>query len=151
MIWQRSRLQTYQGVVSLLAKLGAALRASHVGVYFALEISLQVDVAGNESRNGVENVGGDVFEEVIESLSVWEDGAGEEFTVGAADVAWEVVGSVEDFGFGQDGQDEVLHLVHGDLAGGVESVDDFVGVADQSVGAVDAGGQTMSVTIRNFR
>lgn len=149
-IWQRSRLQTYQGVVSL-TKRGALVCAGQVGGHFALEVSLQVDVAGNESGNGVENVGGDVFKEVIESLSVWEDGAGQEFTVGAADVAWEVVGSIEDFGFRQDGQDKVLNLVDGDLAGGVESVDDFVSVADQSVGAVDAGGQTMSITVRDSR
>lgn len=141
-----------KGFVSLLgAKLGTVACAGQVGVNFTLEVSLQVDVAGNESSNGVENLGGDVFEEVIKSLSVWENGAGEKFTVGAANVAWEVVGSIEDFGLRQDGQDEVLHLIDGDLAGGVESVDDFVSVADQSVGAVDAGGQTMSVTVRDFR
>lgn len=147
-IWLRSRLKT--GVVSLCAKLGTVLSAGQISSHFALEVSFQVDVAGNESGNGVENVGGDFLEEVFESLSVREDGTGEEFTVGAANVTGEFVGAVEDFGFRQDGQDCVLHLVDGDLAGGVESVDDLVGVADQSVGVVDAGGQTMSVAVQKF-
>jgi hypothetical protein len=120
-----------------------------VDLNFTSEFFFENFIAGNQLADCVNDVTGKAVEEVIEAISVGQ-GAAKKISQFSVDQHRQGVATVEDCGFRQDFHAEVLDLVSSFHADAVEAVDDVVLVGEDAMNTADAGGETMSVTVRSF-